>query len=92
MMFLFFFHSKGYESAVQVDGTVYDLQTLKNTVVASDGVRPILFYTRIKSTNSPILIEVTLQDSVGVDNKRENAMPCHFNMLIFEYIILFSEH
>lgn len=52
--------NQGYEAAVQIDGKVYDLQTLTNTFVAS----PILFYTRVKSTNAPILIEATVQDSV----------------------------
>lgn len=52
----------GYEAAVQIDGKVYDLQT--NTAVVNDGTGPILFYTRNKSTNSPILLEASLQDSV----------------------------
>lgn len=53
----------GNEAAVQIDGKVYDLQA--NTVVSHDGSGPILFYTRNKSTNSPILLEASLQDSVS---------------------------
>lgn len=65
MFFLFIpYVNQGYEAAVQIDGKVYDLQTLSHTVVTNKGASPILFYARIKSTNSPILIETTLQDSV----------------------------
>lgn len=56
--------NQGYEAAVLIDGKVYDLQTLTNTAVTNKGSSPILFYTRIRSTNSPIVIETTLQDSV----------------------------
>lgn len=56
--------NQGYEAAVQIDGKVYDLQTLTSTTVMNKAASPILFYTRVKSTNSPILIEATLQDSV----------------------------
>lgn len=52
----------GYEAAVQIDRKVYDLRT--NTVVENDESAEILFYTRNRSTNSPILVEATLQDSV----------------------------
>lgn len=53
---------QGFEAAIQIDGKVYDLQT--NTIVASEGTGPILFYTRNKSTNSPVLLDASLQDSV----------------------------
>lgn len=70
---------QGYEAAVQIDGKVYDLQTLTTTAVSNEGAKPILFYTRIKNTNSPILIEVTLQDSVRYKNIAKFA---HFKYML----------
>lgn len=61
---MFYTINQGYEASVLIDGKVYDLQTLTNTVVTNKGVSPVLFYTRVKSTNAPILLEATLQDSV----------------------------
>lgn len=77
--------NQGYEGAVQIDGKVYDLQTLTNTVVANKGASPILFYTRIKSTNSPIVIEATLQDSV-------KFMEFYFAFNMLNTTLSFLEH
>lgn len=55
---------QGNEASVLINRKVYDLQTLTNTAVTSKGASPVLFYTRVKSTNAPILLEATLQDSV----------------------------
>lgn len=78
----------GNEAAVQIDGKVYDLRT--NAVVANDVTGSILFYTRNKSTNSPILLDASLQGSVSTLSsvfytvllQRDNTMMHFFRVLM----------
>lgn len=53
---------QGFEGVIQIDGKVYNLKT--NSVLAGENQGSALFYTKNRSTNGPILVEASVQNSV----------------------------
>lgn len=53
---------QGHEAIVEIDGKLYNLKT--NAALPKGNYGPGLFYTRQKNNNSPILVDVSTQDSV----------------------------
>lgn len=64
-LLIFFFLAQGFEPAIQIDGKVYSLKT--NTVWPGESQGPVLFFTKNRSSNSPVLINVAVQNSVIIN-------------------------